>query len=883
MQTRSYAVLIGVFVILCGCSATGGRDDSNPAGCVSDCEVSDPPESLDADLLVPVAESLVRGCDVLDPYYCLYPFPNDYFTSAADTDTGKLVNLNPAGMPRNVIGRPIDPTEWNRNDGFSPGSLIETRIPGLSFSDDLYTADQRVIPHLTAIQNSLEPRSAVVVIDATPTLPGTDTPNPLYRKQHLVWAEIDANTTAANTCSTVAPLGLIGDLGGFQEVEDFANTLQELCNSIPDPLANDPLNDPGPALLIHPGVNLEEGHRYIVALVGLRDADGNRIAPNPGFQVYRDQVPSQIPMIEDRRPQMENIFAEIEASEADITRSELTLAWDFTVISERNLTERALHMRNVAFSNYLPTVGGTPEFTIDDVENFALDGDDCLGSAADDNDPGRGDRNTENCLGRRVVGTITVPSFMTNYHFEDPPSNPITDQVPIPVTQYVGGRLYYDPLDGDNLPDLNPITQTETFVFTCNIPRSAFAGAADPTQATTINPTRMSLYGHGLLGSQDEGRSQAQLKRFANEHNFSFCMTDWVGMSHYDIANVASALLDMSNFPTLADRVQQGFLNMMFLARLMADANGFAANPAFQQNGQALLDTASGVFYDGNSQGGIMGGSLVALSPDIHRGSLGVVGMNYSTLLSRSTDFAPYGALYYNAYPESLDQQFVFSLIQMLWDRAENDGYAQHLGDGVTRNAQVGLPNLPLPGLPEGAYDEAQGPFNPSIARMQQKEILLHPAFGDHQVTHWSAKVMARTIGANGGDAYFRRPSDAGTADGSVVHTYATRDDYLALRDPDEIDFFSLGDLDYSDPAAIGGSAIILWDEGKTDVPPLDNTYPNTDPYDPHEYPRRTLAARCQKARFLREDGRVVYTDNLNNQNTVPCPVVDGSGAPFTP
>ena len=34
-------------------------------------------------------------------------------------------------MPRNVEGKPIDPTPFNRNDGFSPGSLIITRVPGL--------------------------------------------------------------------------------------------------------------------------------------------------------------------------------------------------------------------------------------------------------------------------------------------------------------------------------------------------------------------------------------------------------------------------------------------------------------------------------------------------------------------------------------------------------------------------------------------------------------------------------------------------------------------------------------------------------------------------------------------------------------------------------
>ena len=55
-------------------------------------------------------------------------------------------------------------------------------------------------------------------------------------------------------------------------------------------------------------------------------------------------------------------------------------------------------------------------------------------------------------------------------------------------------------------------------------------------------------------------------------------------------------------------------------------------------DGAPVIDTTR-LYYDGNSQGGIMGGALVAVSPDIERGALGVPGMNYSTLLQRSVDF----------------------------------------------------------------------------------------------------------------------------------------------------------------------------------------------------------------------------------------------------
>src|SRR3954470_14504273 len=72
------------------------------------------------------------GCDALDPAACMLPFPNDYFTKAdPTTKTGRRVDFSLLGMPRNRVGKPIDPTDWNRADGFSPGSLIVTKVPGI--------------------------------------------------------------------------------------------------------------------------------------------------------------------------------------------------------------------------------------------------------------------------------------------------------------------------------------------------------------------------------------------------------------------------------------------------------------------------------------------------------------------------------------------------------------------------------------------------------------------------------------------------------------------------------------------------------------------------------------------------------------------------------
>ena len=74
----------------------------------------------------------------------------------------------------------------------------------------------------------------------------------------------------------------------------------------------------------------------------------------------------------------------------------------------------------------------------------------------------------------------------------------------------------------------------------------------------------------------------------ANEHNFVFCATKWIGLSEEDIGNAVSVLGDLSRFPTIADRLQQGILDTLFLGRLMIDDGGFVSNPAFQGQGTPI-------------------------------------------------------------------------------------------------------------------------------------------------------------------------------------------------------------------------------------------------------------------------------------------------------
>ena len=90
--------------------------------------------------------------------------------------------------------------------------------------------------------------------------------------------------------------------------------------------------------------------------------------------------------------------------------------------------------------------------------------------------------------------------------------------------------------------------------FICNIPRSA----------TPAAPARPSLYGHGLFGDAGEVGAD-NVEQLGNEHDVLVCASDWIGMAEEDVPNALTALTDLSRFPTLADRLQQGFLNFLYL------------------------------------------------------------------------------------------------------------------------------------------------------------------------------------------------------------------------------------------------------------------------------------------------------------------------------
>lgn len=614
------------------------------------------------------------GCDPLAPAECLLPFPNDWYTRPDPrTDTGRRVAFDASVLPGPASGTAVDPSAWNRADGFSPGSALIAQVPGLDL------ARTGAAP-LTDIGGSLDRDAPVVLLDTT------------TGERWPYWAELDANAT--------------------------------------DPARR--------ALLIHPARNFRDGHHYAVALRRLKDGAGRTIpAAAPFAAVAGKRLPAHDPL----RARQDRLRPALTALRgAGVSTRGLNLAWDFTVASTRGLTGDLFTIRDDAFRRLGDR---SPDFTVTEVTDFTAD-----------QDPR---------IAREVTGQITVPGYL------DEPGGP------------PGAVLNRD---RNGTPRRLPHS-TQLATFRCEIPRAAFR-----------TPSRPSLYGHGLLGSRNEVGA-GNVKDMAAEHDFTFCATDWIGMAKDDIPVVLAALADPTLFPAVPERSEQGMLNALFLGRALIHAGGLTTDPAFRTaGGRPLVDIRHGLAYDGNSQGGILGGALVAASSDIRRGVLGVTGMNYGLLLNRSADFAPFQQVLDVAYPDKLRQQLVLQLFQMVWDRGETNAYANHLTD--------------------------------------HHQVLMHIAYGDHQVANAAADVQARTIGA-------RLLSPA----------------LAAGRSPDTVPYWGIrrigpGQLPYR------GSAMTVWDSG-TPTPPVTNTPPTGPAYghDPHEDPRNSPAARQQKATFL-TTGRVI-------------------------
>jgi len=250
-------------------------------------------------------------CEPLIQDACLLPYPSSTFLDAdVSTPTGLRMHYDLGSLPSNASGTPIDPTDWNTLDGFSPGPTILALFPDSGLPVDL---DLSGAAFHTDFAGSLDPNHPTVIMRADDG------------ERIVHFAEMDVQT------------------------DDVVRK----------------------ALVVRPGKRLDDATRYLVAMRGLVDEAGDPVQPPLGFRALRDgYTEAEIAAacgaacaaeLEARRATMEEVFTLLAAN--GVAREELQLAWDFTTASTEALTGWMVSIRDQAFA--LPT----PGFTVTSVDD----------------------------------------------------------------------------------------------------------------------------------------------------------------------------------------------------------------------------------------------------------------------------------------------------------------------------------------------------------------------------------------------------------------------------------------------------------------------------------------------------------------------------------
>lgn len=510
---------------------------------------------------------------------------------------------------------------------------------------------------------------------------------------------------------------------------------------------------------LRPGESLMPGHRYIVALRDLVSASGDPVAAEPAFAAIRDRRPSTIPAVVERAEQLAPMFERLERF--GIERARLILAFDFVVMSDESLTREMLQMRDHGFRWLGEQLeAGAQPFSVTSVTDVNPD---CADPAL--------------AVWRRVEGTFSVPLFLEGDPFS-------AAAVPAFLRR-----------DADGAPRAEGLTEAP---FGAAIPCSAYLSGA---------PVPGLLIGHGLFGTGVGTVNSLTASRGLTNFGFVSAATNFSGLSGPDVAGsffqtfIVQLIVHPALFPALPDRLRQGHLNTLILARLLA-RGAFNAHAAFRlPSGVGAIATDSKPYYFGASLGGIMGTMFGALTPDVEKLNVDVPAINFSLLLQRATPFLQFEELVQLLNRDAMDQSIGLALQHELWVRGEPAGYATH----VTSN--------PLPGV-------------------EPKQVLASVALYDHQVANLGSQLLGRTL-------------RLGTLEGSVLRGLAGQPD---LSGPQESGYivYSTGSFDPNNPLHLPF------------IPPLVNEQVLSSKCDPHGRRGFIPASVAQLQQFFTPGGRLL-------------------------
>jgi len=446
-----------------------------------------------------------------------------------------------------------------------------------------------------------------------------------------------------------------------------------------DPRASD---DVRRALILRPMIRLQNKKRYVVAIRKLTNHEGKTIAAPDGFRALRDKNYEGHKVLGPVGKRYENdVFAVLD--KAGVARSELQLAWDFTVRSEETAPRDMLEVRKLILETLEKS---PPEVKITKVDEAP-------------------DARTH----RLVHGTMKLPLFL---------------EAPGPLS-----KLKRDP-SGKVIAN-----------GTVDVPFEVFV---PPSAATGTEPARVFTYGHGFFGEREElFASWSAVPTIADKSRMIGAAVDWVGMAAADEDPVADLIVQnkMSQVFVFTDRVHQAMANQIALA--WALKGPLTKEPALQRAGSPLYDPST-VYWFGISQGHILGATYASLSPYVDRAVLQVGGAGFSIMMPRSESFTPFIAFIQILVPDALDLQKFISMSQLSMDRIEPITYAPHLiangypGGPATRKVllQTALYDSLVPNIASDTHARSLGigHYSPSVRKVPGLADVTGPYDGSAQI-----------------------------------------------------------------------------------------------------------------------------------------------------
>jgi hypothetical protein len=535
---------------------------------------------------------------------------------------------------------------------------------------------------------------------------------------------------------------------------------------------------PKQATILRPGRSLEPGRRYIVAVRDLVHADGSPVEAEPVFAALRDGRPSTIPAVIERQKDFEDVFKRLKR--AGVAREDLILAFDFVVSSDEQLTGEMVSMRDQGFDWLRRNDGG--RFSVDSVEVL---------------NPSCGAGG--NPTWKLVEGTFEVPLFLDSDNYADP------------------GTLGFLQVDDRGRP------------FSTTTARAPY-GIAIPCRVLD-GPLPPLVFGHGLFGTgagtiEDVADAGLDLPYVVGG-------TNWSGLSSSELpflpgsidevpafleqTFIGQVFLDFDDFPAMADRLRQGQLSTLLLARMLA-TGAFNSHPEFQTpSGAGFIDPGD-TFYFGISLGGIMGLMFSALTPDLDNLYIDVGAMNFSFLLQRAGPFVAFETFLEQVEDDPNVALVTIGLLGETWVRGEPAGYATH------------ITGTPLP-------------------RTNRKNILMGVALYDQQVSNLGSQIVGATLGLR-------------NVEGSAVQDLPGIPDVNGAQRSGYV-VYDTGSFDPDDPAHAPF------------IPPLSNEQAQLNECDPHARQLAIPASIEQMLGFLQPRG--VVENSCNGL----CDAGDPSEIPF--